>query len=691
MTETKNILIIGGGYGGIEAARKLAKRYRNSNDVVITLVDRNPFHTLMTELHEVAGHRTEPDSVRIPYAKIFGASKVKTRFDAITAVDFEKREARSASRTYPYDYLVLGTGAEPEYFGIPGIRENAFTLWSFDDAVRLRRHLEDIFEKAAAEQNRAKREEMLSFVVAGAGFTGIEMTGELLEWRDSMCAKWLVPKAEVRISLVEALDTILPMLEEDLREKADYYLKKQGAEILTGTPIVGAEPGLVKLKDGSSLRTGTFIWTAGVSGNSFADSLDLAKGPFGRSAANPADPPKRNRKGRLLVNDEIRSVDYPKVFPVGDNLWFTEEGKALPQIVETAVQTGAVAAANIIAGIEGKAPKKFKSNYHGFMVSLGGKYGVSNAMGIKLSGFLAMGMKHLVNLHYLFGVAGINQCWEYLKHEFLNNDTGRTFVRGFGSYRSRGYWLLPLRLWVGLLWVFEGINKIGEGWLAWRGGSRSGWMFSRGVSQNSFARMSGPANAAAANLAEAGTEALADTVSAASEAAGGLEAGLEPLADAVSAASEAAGIAADAAGGALEAGTRTFKAVWDITRPIFDTNGKVAGWFRSLFMDRIMAHVPFELFQLSVLMAEIAIGLALIGGLFTWWAAAASILMCLIFTLSGMFRWDQAWFFFTGILLLGGAGRAFGLDCWVVPVFKKWWNSLRFVRRRHWYLDMPSR
>jgi NADH dehydrogenase len=108
-------------------------------------------------------------------------------------------------------------------------------------------------------------------------------------------------------------------------------------------------------------------------------------------------------------------------------------------------------------------------------------------------------------------------------------------------------------------------------------------------------------------------------------------------------------------------------------------------------MDRIMAHVPFELFQLSVVMAEIAIGLALIGGLFTWWAAAASILMCLIFTLSGMFRWDQAWFFFTGILLLGGAGRAFGLDCWVVPVFKKWWNSLRFVRRHHWYLDMPSR
>jgi NADH dehydrogenase len=494
---------------------------------------------------------------------------------------------------------------------------------------------------------------------------------------------------------VEALDTILPMLEEDLREKAEHYLKRQGAEILTNSPIVGAEPGLVKLKDGSSLKAGTFIWTAGVSGNSFADSLELSKGPFGRSVPGPAEPSKRNRKGRLLVNHEIRSVDYPNVFPVGDNLWFTEEGKALPQIVETAVQTGALAAANIIAGIEGKSPKKFKSHYHGFMVSLGGKYGVSNALGIKLSGLLAMGMKHLVNLHYLFGVAGFNQCWEYLKHEFLNNDTGRTFVRGFGSCRSRGYWLLPLRLWVGLLWVFEGINKIGEGWFAWKGGSKSGWMFSPGVRQNSFARIAGPAG---------DTAAVADTLSGASEAAAEtvIDAGaaLEPLIDTLSAASEAGAIEAgglEAGAGLLsgvngiEGGSGGFKAVWDITRPIFDMNGKTASWFRGLFMDRIMAPVPFELFQLSVVMVEIAIGLALIGGLFTWWAAAASILMCLVFTLSGMFRWDQAWFFFTGILLLGGAGRAFGLDCWVVPAFKRWWNGLRFVRRRHWYLDMPSR
>ncbi|MDR3248527.1 MAG: NAD(P)/FAD-dependent oxidoreductase, partial [Treponema sp.] len=407
-----DILIIGGGYGGVEAARKLAKRYRHNRNITITLIDKHPFHTLMTELHEVAGHRTEPDSVRVSYAKIFGASKVKVQLDTITGIDFENNTASSATRTYRYDYLVLGAGAEPNFFGIPGVKENSFTLWSFDDAMKLRYHLDDIFEKAVAEQDRSKRQKMLTFVVAGAGFTGIEMAGELIEWRDVMCAKWLVPRTDVRIAVVEALPSILPILEEDLRDKVEYYMKNHGAELLTNTAIVGADPGVVKLKDGSSLETSTFIWTAGVDGNSFADGLGLSNGPFGKTPAEG----KRNRRGRLMISDEIRSVDYPNVFPVGDNIWFIENEKPLPQIVETAVQTGQTAAYNIIAAIEGREPVKFKSNYHGFMVSVGGKFGVSNAMGIKLSGLFAMAMKHIVNLHYLIGVAGINQCWEYLKH-----------------------------------------------------------------------------------------------------------------------------------------------------------------------------------------------------------------------------------------------------------------------------------
>jgi NADH dehydrogenase len=438
---------------------------------------------------------------------------------------------------------------------------------------------------------------------------------------------------------------------------------------MVNTPIVGAEPGIVKLKDGSALETGTFIWTAGVTGCAFADSLELAKGPFGRSTESaPGEPPRRNRKGRLLVTEEMRSVDYPNVFPVGDNLWFVEDGKPLPQIVETAIQTGETAAHNIISDIEGREKKKFKSNFHGFMVSVGGKYAVSNAMGIKLSGIFAMAVKHLVNLHYLISVAGINQCWEYIKHEFLNMQNGRSFVRGFGSYRTRGYWILPVRLWLGLMWVFEGINKIGEGWLKWGEGSKSSWMFSSGVIQKGAEAVT-----AVEDLFGSPIDDLFGSVD-------DLFGAFDP------------GIVADAVSSATWGETDTvFEGVWNLAKPIFDFNGPVSTWFRTTFMDNLVALLPFQGFQLLVVLTEIAIGCAIAGGLFTWLAAAVSIVMCIVFTLSGMFAWNQVWFIFGGFLLLGGAGRAFGLDCWVIPALKKWWNGTVFARKHYFYLDGPSK
>ncbi|MFA6505965.1 MAG: NAD(P)/FAD-dependent oxidoreductase, partial [Treponemataceae bacterium] len=478
MADSKKIVVLGGGYGGIEAAKKLAKHYKKNDKVSITIIDRNPFHTLMTELHEVAGHRVEPDSVRISFAKVFGASKVNVVLDSIQSVDFKAKKLVSAEAAYEYDYLVIGSGAEPEFFGVPGIKENSFTLWSFDDAMKIRHHIEKTFEKAVAEKNPARRASMLNFVVAGAGFTGIELAGELIEWRDSMCAKWLIDPSEVKVTVVEAMPNILPILEEDLRAKVDGYMRKKGANIRANTPIVGAEPGIVKLKDGSTIETDTFIWTCGVQGCHFAGMLDLTKGRCGnrdceimRANGSCGSPDckfkKENRdisgkKGRILVTDEMKSVDYDNVYLVGDNIWFLENNKPLPQIVETALQTGEVAAHNIAAVIDGTEAKKFKSNYHGFMVSVGGKYAVSNAGGMKLSGFFAMAMKHLINLHYLLGVAGVNQCWEYIKHEFLNNDEGKSIVRGFGAYKTRGYWLVPLRFFLGFVWIMEAINKIGE-------------------------------------------------------------------------------------------------------------------------------------------------------------------------------------------------------------------------------------
>jgi len=649
MSEKKKILILGGGYGGVWAGKILEKHFRKSENVEITLVDMKPFHTLMTELHEVAGWRTEPESVQVSFKKIFGTKRINVVLDKITKVDFEAKKAFGTLADYAFDYIVVGVGAEPEFFGIPGVQQNSFTLWSFDDAMKIRNHVEETFAAAAQELDPAKRARMLTFVVAGAGFTGIEMLGELLEYRDVMCKKHYLDPKDVKVINIEALPSILPILEEPLRAKAEKYLAKKGCKVMLGQAIVGAEPGKVLLKSGEIVETDTFIWTCGVKGSSFAGSLPLPMG-------------KRNR---IECDQGMRSTQYPNVYVVGDNAGLMVNGKPMAQVVESAHFSAETAAKNIIADIDGGERHEFKPNYHGFMVSIGGRYGVANAMNWKTSGFVAMFFKHFINMFYLFNIAGFNQVWEYFKHEFLDMKNNRTFVGGFLSYKVRGYWPLLLRMWLGLMWLFEGINKIGEGWLNFAKGSSSSWMFSPGVVQK-------------------GVQAAADAGSAASAAWEGGEAAAEVAAEAVTAAS-----------GAVEATTEAaktaFKVVWDLTKPIIAPDSGFVTWFRTTFMDGIFAYLPFSLFQIMIVVMEMAIGLALFGGCFTWFAAVASIGMCVIFTFSGMFAWNQLWFVFAAIVMMGGAGRAFGCDYWVVPFFKKWWNGTRLARKWHFYGDDPTK
>jgi NADH dehydrogenase len=300
-------------------------------------------------------------------------------------------------------------------------------------------------------------------------------------------------------------------------------------------------------------------------------------------------------------------------------------------------------------------------------------------MGISLSGVFAIAVKHLINVVHLFGTAGVNQVWEYVKHEFLDVKNERSFVGGLASYKVRGYWPLLLRLWLGFMWVVESTNKITQGWLDFSSGkSQTGWMFSKGVVQAGLHVPDGTtaASAAASAVGAAG---------AAGGAAAGAAATGAAAVDVTSAASSAAGAAGAAAAPAVHG-------PWlDTTKTILDPSSGLVTWFRRTFMDGILAYLPYSWFQVMIVFAELLIGLALFGGLFTWWAAVVSIGMCLIFTLSGMFAWNQLWFLFAAILMMGGAGRAFGLDTWVVPFFKRWWNGTRFARRTRFYADEPTK
>jgi NADH dehydrogenase len=290
-------------------------------------------------------------------------------------------------------------------------------------------------------------------------------------------------------------------------------------------------------------------------------------------------------------------------------------------------------------------------------------------MGISLTGIFAIGVKHLINMVHLFGTAGVNQVWEYVKCEFLDVKNERSFVGGLVSYKVRGYWPLLLRLWLGFMWVVEATDKITQGWLDFSSGkSQTGWMFSKGVVQ------------AGLKVADAATAATAVS---AGTAAGAVASSV----DVTSAASAAVSVVS--AGAAVGPAVR---GPWlDTTKNILDPASGLVTWFRRIFMDGIFAYLPYAWFQVLIIFTELLIGLALFGGLFTWWAAVVSIGLCLIFTLSGMFAWNQLWFVFAAILMMGGAGRAFGLDTWVVPFFKKWWNGTRLARKSRLYADEPTK
>lgn len=709
MTDTTRIVVLGGGYGGVQAAKLLHRRLGRRCDIEITLIDRNPFQTLMTELHEVACGRVEPESVLITYRKIFGATRVAVVTDRIRTIDFDTRQLVSDAATYQYDYLLIGVGAEPEDFGLPGVREHAYMLWSFDDALALRRHIEEVFREAASEKDARRRSELLTFVVAGAGFTGIEVAGELKDQRRVMCRAYHIDESEVRIIVVEALGWVLPNLPRKLQEKARRYLERRGVEIMLRSPILGAQEGKVLLSGNASIQTRTFIWTCGIQGREFAGNLALTKGRCVNRACrfsttqstcgvkNCTFAPGQyvvGKRGRLLVNEYMQSIDYSNVYVVGDVAWYLEGGKVLPQIVETAVQTAETAAHNIAADVGHGQMKAFHSSYHGNMVSLGAFSGVAHVMGVSLSGIFAIGIKHLINIVHLFTVAGVNQVWEYVKHEFLDVKNQRSFIGGLAAYKVRGYWPLLLRVWLGFMWVVEATNKMTEGWLDFSSGqSKTGWMFSPGVIQ------AGVRGGEAANATSAATQAAQSTaLGAAQGAAQGAAAATSGATAAAGAASNAAGAAAATSGATAAAGAASHAAAhavpgpWlDTTHNILDPSWGIVTWFRHTFMDGIFAHLNYSVFQVLIVMTELLIGLALFGGFFTWLAAVASIGLCIIFTLSGMFAWNQAWFIFAAILMMGGAGRAFGLDSFTVPLFKRWWNGTRLARRTRFYADEPTK
>ncbi len=633
----KNIVVVGAGYAGVSATKYMAKKLKKDNDVEITLIDRHSYHTMMTELHEVAGGRVEPTAIQYDLQRLFSRKKnVRLVTDTVTGIDKENKTVQTKLGSYSFDYLILGMGGEPNDFGTPGVKENGFTLWSFDDAVRIREHIEKTVAKAAIEPDAALRKAMLTFVVCGSGFTGIEMIGELIEWKDRLAEDYKLDASEISLKVVEAMPTILNMLDRNDAAKAERYLKKNHVDLVLNAPIVEVAPDHIKLKDGSTVPTHTLIWTAGVKGTS--DAAD-----FGLETA---------RGFRLVANEYMEAKGYEdkNMYIIGDLVYFEEfPNTPTPQIVQAAEQTGHTAASNIVAAIKGGDKHKFKGNYQGFMVSIGAKWGVANLFNkIHLSGFLAIIMKHIVNLKYFFDIRSGYYMFQYLMHEIFHIKDDRTVARGHTSRYGNVLWSVPLRIFYGLVWFIEAFTKIlgdnGEVFKPSTWFGEGSWFQGNSVFPWTWEYQT-----------------VADAASGASEAA-----------DAASAASGAGEAAGEAATQAAHFGLSYAYG----EQPMIVIE-KSPDWFTKV-MQFIMPNNDVAMFfQKFMVFAEIALALALMAGLFTWLVNATTIILVITFCMSGMFYWVNIWFIPVAFALMNGSGRAVGLDRWVIPWLQrtlgKWW------------------
>lgn len=657
----KKIVVAGAGYAGILTAKKLARRIKKrklSEQVEITVIDRNPFHTMLTELHEVAAWRVEEDSIKISLDKVFAGRGVRVATDTIQAVDYDAKQVVCAHAVFDYDYLVLASGSQPIFFGVEGAKEHAFTLWSYDDAVTLREHIMNMFRKASREQDPEKRSALLTFVVVGCGFTGVEMAGELAELVPSLCERFEIDPGLVTMINMDILERVCSILPEAASEKVRRRLEKMHVNVMlgAGTTLIGGNFMEYKETSGSVTRVGTHtvIWTAGVEGS------DVAK----LSASKLGEAPR----GRVQTDEYLRAQHYANVYVGGDNVFFVPDGEktAVPQMVENAEASAGTIAHNLICDLTGEGTvEKYEPKFHGTMVCVGGRYGVAH-VGLPgrffgLPSFLAMFAKHFINVVYFIQVLGWNKIFSYIRHEFFTIRNGRSFLGGHFSNRSPSFFLVPLRLYLGFYWLYEGLVKVGEGWLQ---SPRLSGFFS-GANQF-YESIMNPASGVTSSASGA-----ADTVSSASGAA-----------DAVTAASGETAASA----GELIFSLDLFHLVRLILVRADEFAFKVQVGLVDLFMNG--AVLPSEgmqmFFQITIVLAEILIGLALLGGLFTTLAAGASLLLQGMFLTSTGLYMSSWWMFFAGAAMLFGGGRVFSLDYYVMPWLKKKWRNVRFARK--WYL-----
>jgi NADH:ubiquinone reductase (H+-translocating) len=401
--KTPRIVIIGGGFGGLYAAKELANQ-----PVSMILLDRTNHHLFQPLLYQVATAGLSPGDIAQPIRHILKhANNLEVVLANVDRVDVAKKLVICGDREVPYDYLIVAAGARHSYFGHDEWEQFAPGLKSMEDVLELRRRILFAFEAAEIAETAEERKKALTFVVVGAGPTGVEMAGAIAELAHKSLADDFhhVNPRDARVVLVDAAPRVLPAFTPGLSESARKQLEQLQVEVRTGVMVKDVGPEGVHVGD-ELISARTVVWAAG-----------NAASPLGKSLGAELD-----RAGRVKVNEDLTIPGHPEVFVIGDMAVFTHQtGEPLPGVCPVAMQMGRHAARNILATIEGRPMSPFRYHDKGQMATIGRNRAIADLKVVRFGGFFAWLSWLFIHLIFLIGFRNqvfvfFQWMWAYLTY-----------------------------------------------------------------------------------------------------------------------------------------------------------------------------------------------------------------------------------------------------------------------------------
>ena len=403
----KNIVIIGGGFGGVYAAKNLIKLFKHADGVHITLVNNTNYFLFIPMLHEIATGTLSASSLAEPLREILRGKHFSFVRERAMSVDLHKQKVKTETMTLSYDYLIIATGSMTNYFNTPGA-DHCLTLKNEADAINLKNHLITSIERSFYSKTDKEKQMFATAAVIGAGPTGVELSLEIKEFIDQILKSNANNHIDPHVYLIQSGDAILPHAPK-LQGEAMRALKNHGIHLLLNSRVANVMKRSVIIDNGQAINAATIVWTAGVKPNPI------------ETAPHAAD-----ERGFFHVNEFLQLKNYPNVYAVGDCAHSVPRGhgRQLPMLAQVASKQGTIAAINIAQQHFGKPLKVFDYTVRGMLLSLGKRKGAGVLFGISIRGFFAWWLMRTIYLFKIIGVSNkLKTAYDWTLDLFVKRDT----------------------------------------------------------------------------------------------------------------------------------------------------------------------------------------------------------------------------------------------------------------------------